>query len=53
MPPDAFAGEAVKVWERNAKRAITQEDVRQATNNVSGFFSLLLNWDVSSNTKAS
>jgi hypothetical protein len=42
---DKFLDETVKFWEPRVQRDLSREDARQITENLSGFFRLLLEWD--------
>lgn len=42
---DKFLDEAIKFWQPRMQRDLSQEDARQITENLSGFFRLLLEWD--------
>ena len=43
---DEFIEETIRFWQLRLKRELTQEDARQIVENMSGFFSLLSEWDV-------
>jgi hypothetical protein len=40
-----FIDETLAYWQPRSRRALTREDARQIIENVSGFFSILLEWD--------
>jgi len=42
---DKFIDEAIKFWQPRMQRDLSREDARQITENLSGFFRLLLEWD--------
>jgi hypothetical protein len=42
---DKFLDETIKFWQPRLKRDLSCEDARQITENLSGFFRLLLEWD--------
>jgi len=42
---DKFLDETVAFWQPRMRRELSQEDARQITENLSGFFQVLLEWD--------
>ena len=44
-PSQTFLDHTLEVWQPRASRRLTREDARQIAENLSGFFSLLLEWD--------
>ena len=42
---DKFLNETVAFWQPRMRRDLSQEDARQITENLSGFFQVLLEWD--------
>ena len=42
---DEFLDETIKFWQPRMQRDLSREDARQITENLSGFFRLLLEWD--------
>ena len=46
-PRTKCAEDSQELWEQRLRRPLTQEEVRQATENVSGVFYLLAAWDAS------
>lgn len=42
---EAFIDKTLAVWQPRTLRVLTSEDARQITENVAGFFGLLLKWD--------
>jgi hypothetical protein len=42
---DKFLDETIKFWQPRMQRDLSREDARQITENLNGFFRLLLEWD--------
>jgi len=42
---DKFLDETIKFWQPRMQRELSQEDARQITENINGFYRLLLEWD--------
>lgn len=41
---DTFKDRSRQLWQRRAGRELSDEDVREITGNISGFFALLAEW---------
>jgi hypothetical protein len=44
-PQADFVDQTLRVWQQRSSRQLAPEDARQITENVSGFFRLLNEWD--------
>ena len=42
---DIFLQKTIDVWQPGYKKKLTQEDARQITENMTGFFDTLLEWE--------
>ena len=42
---DQFIARTIEVWQPRTTRQLTQEDARQITENMIGFFSTLMKWE--------
>jgi hypothetical protein len=40
-----FVDEALVFWRRRATRPLSSNDIREITENISGFFQILMEWD--------
>jgi hypothetical protein len=45
LQPDAVLDETNSFWQAQAHREVSQEDVREITENLIGFFTTLARWD--------
>lgn len=43
-PSEEFLDQTIEVWQPYSKRALTREDAREITANVTGFFQVLMQW---------
>jgi hypothetical protein len=44
-PSDNFLDETIAFWQPRMQRELSREDARQISENLSGFFQVLLEWD--------
>ena len=47
-----FIDETLAFWQPQSRRPLTREDAREIIENVSGFFSILLEWDAAEKSDA-
>jgi hypothetical protein len=47
-----FIEETLEIWQRRTPKALNLEDARQITENVTGFFKVLLEWEVAEHHSA-
>jgi hypothetical protein len=46
-----FLQQTIKIWQRRTLRELTYEDARQVTENVVGFFQILVEWEKKEKSK--
>jgi len=52
MMKQPFIEQTLEVWQRRAPKALNLEDARQITENVTGFFKVLLEWEAAEHHRA-
>jgi hypothetical protein len=50
--PDNLLDQTLKVWQPRTSRKLTREDARQIVENITGFFRILLEWEMASQREA-